>query len=320
MVRKRVLVVTGPTGVGKTDFVLKLATAFPAEIVNADIGQMYAPLNIGTAKPVWQNEPTPHHLFDNLVEPKDFSVVQFRASVAELVQEIWARGKTPIIVGGSTLYIKALFFPPIESPEGVCPPDKGLLQTDTRIGAHVSASPWQALHEVDPIRAMRLHPNDIYRINRALEIWQRTGVQPSNLVPQFAPLTVDMQLFILNSPKGPLYARIDKRVVDMMRMGWVAETEKLNADWCKFLRYKKIIGYELILDFLEQKITDQAQCVTLIQQRVRNYAKKQQTFWRSLQKALALQSNMHKNVFEINLTLLDVDLYIKQLLNELRLD
>src|SRR5579859_8042174 len=109
------LVITGPTGVGKTDFALDLAQHIPSEIINADMGQCYKPLTIGTSKPDWKSQATPHHIFDVLDEPAHFSVTDYREKVLDLIHGIWSRNKLPIIVGGSGFYIKSLFFPPPHS-------------------------------------------------------------------------------------------------------------------------------------------------------------------------------------------------------------
>ena len=110
-------IITGPTGVGKTDFVLKLADHLPIEIINADVGQFYAPLNIGTAKPDWRHEHVPHHLFDILDEPRSMTVIQYRTLAHSLIQECWARNTIPFFVGGSFFYIQSLLFPPREQEE-----------------------------------------------------------------------------------------------------------------------------------------------------------------------------------------------------------
>ena len=110
--RKKAVVITGPTGVGKSDLALKLAEEVNGEIVNADIGQFYTPLTIGTAKPDYKSTPLKHHLFDLIDTPTHFTVVDFRFHVATLVQDLYNHGITPIIVGGSSFYLKALFFPP----------------------------------------------------------------------------------------------------------------------------------------------------------------------------------------------------------------
>lgn len=311
---KQVLIVAGSTGVGKTEFVSKLAARCRAEIINADIGQMYQPLTIGTAKPDWQNELIAHHLFDVICEPKDFTIVQFRIAVSRLIKEIWSRGNMPIIVGGSTLYIKSLFFAPADLPsienQRQCEKNQMAVKDDL----------WQQLFQIDPIRANQLHPNDYYRLQRALHIWKTSGILPSQCAPTYQPVATNMTLLILDRDRSELYAKIDERVYVMMKAGWVAEVAGLAPEWHDFLRRKKIIGYELLLDHLDQKIKDYDLCIQLIQQRVRNYAKRQQTFWRGLCRELDHYDTMRQKIFEINLTLLDVDLYIKQLVVKLKLD
>ncbi len=108
------IVITGPTGVGKTDFVQQLCQKlpFPVEVINGDVGQFYKPLSIGTAKPAYESEPVPHHLFDIMEKPEDYTVALFRERVARLMSDIWSRSAVPLIVGGSSFYIQSLYFPP----------------------------------------------------------------------------------------------------------------------------------------------------------------------------------------------------------------
>ncbi len=308
-VSRQVIIVAGPTGVGKTDFALKLGSWLPAEIVNADVCQMYQPLTIGTAKPDWQKEPLPHHLFDNLAAPSDFSAAKFRAQLNELVEQVWSRGRTPIIVGGSTLYIKALFFPPQGQKKSIA----------QFAGVSTSIDLWSKLQQIDPVRADQIHPNDRYRLQRAIQIWQTTQQLPSLQKPQFNPLCQNSILFILNSSKAELYPRLDRRVEAMLQMGWVQEVAELGLDWQNFVRHKGVIGYDVILDYLADQIS-YADCVAIIQKQVRNYAKKQQTFWRSLQRELAeVNDSAVPEVVELDLTLLGDDLYLKQLIaNDLK--
>lgn len=301
----KLLIIAGPTGVGKTELVLKLAQKKRIEIINGDIGQMYTPLTIGTAKPNWRNEPVPHHLFDILNSPENFSIIRFREMVTKLVDEIWARGALPVIVGGSTMYIKSLFWLP--GAEDGC--DKHIEITADNL--------WEKLNQIDPVRAAALHPNDTYRLQRALAIWQKTGKRPSECALKYQPVVEDSCLIILNRAKDDLYQRIDARVVEMIKEGWVEEVASLDSEWREFLRFKKIIGYETIIEYLEDQIL-LSDAISKIQQRVRNYAKRQQTFWRGLQREL--QGVMQESVFEIDLTLLEVDLYLNRILQKLELD
>ena len=111
-----ILIISGPTGVGKTDFVFELSRHFPLEFINADVGQFYTPLTIGTAKPNWRHETVPHHLFDILDEPKSLSVMQYRDLASVLIRSCWERKKIPVFVGGSLFYLKSLLFSQADVP------------------------------------------------------------------------------------------------------------------------------------------------------------------------------------------------------------
>ena len=108
--QKSIIFIYGPTAVGKSDYAVGLADVAPIEIVNCDVGQLYTPLFIGTAKPDWKNEKVPHHLFDVIDEPRDYTVIEYKKALLSVCNEIWARGATPVVVGGSGFYIKSLFW------------------------------------------------------------------------------------------------------------------------------------------------------------------------------------------------------------------
>lgn len=266
----RVIIIAGPTAVGKTGAALALAQKLPAEIINGDMGQLYKPLTIGTAKPDISQAPVPHHLFDVLDTPIDCTVAQWRELVIEKVKEITGRNRTPILVGGSGFYLKSLFFPP-EQGSGICnvseaPSDQNLL--------------WEKLESIDPERARQLHPHDIYRIQRALSIWENTGKLPSDCKPVFKPL-FPFSCFVLMRDRDELYRIIEQRTIHMIDNGWIQEVKALEGtEWEHFLRKKKIIGYDIILDFLEGGVTKE-ELVACIQKKTRNYAKRQITFLKS---------------------------------------
>ena len=307
MVQRTVLIVIGPTGVGKTDFVDTLAEQFSIEVINGDMGQMYAPFAIGTAKPNWKKALVPHHLFDILSDPIYFSAKKYRDLVMALIQKIWDKNKVPVIVGGSSFYLLSLFFPPLES--GGVPP----VYPDTDI--------WKQLYAIDPKRAQQIDPHDTYRIKRALDIWYATGIAPSCYVPEFDPFA-SCHIVWLSRDRKDLYDRINKRVESMMRAGWIAEVQSLVAsEWEPFLRKKKIIGYDLIFDYLAGVFT-QKELLERIQKKIRNYAKRQITFWRSFKEKLKKGLDDSKDrvdktigIHELNLTHGDIDSYIKQLKN-----
>lgn len=308
--KKLFLIITGPTGVGKTDLVLELAKKISCEIINIDVGQFYTPLSIGTAKPNWQEEPVPHHLFDIINEPKNFTVHDYRKLVIEKMEKIWNKNKLPILVGGSGFYIQSLLFPP-EAPNEL-----------NSAKNNIEENLWQKLYEIDPARAKNIDKNDPYRIQRALNIWKSTGLKPSQYVPIYEP-PGNFLLIILTREREDLYNRINKRVVEMLNMGWLDEVKSLNSNWKAFLKEKKIIGYNDILLYLESN-GEEEELIKIIQQKVRNYAKRQITFFKMLTKKIA-NSELNvkkedlkaKKIIWFDLTLSDLDLYINQLLKEL---
>jgi tRNA dimethylallyltransferase len=279
-----VYIITGPTASGKTALAEKLLYQLDGEIINADMGQFYTPLSIGTAKPDWRSQQFRSHLFDVVDQPIDVSVNQYRQWVLPLVNDIIARGKVPIIVGGSIFYIKSLFYPPHLLPAAQ---DMHLRPIDFD---QPTEALWQRLQSIDPIRAQDLHPNDQYRIVRALEIWQKTGKQPSTYKPVFSP-PFNAYVIGLIPEKDFLQRAIAQRTYAMLEQGWVKEADDLrDTQWEVFVRDKGFIGYEEILDRGLYKNID-----TLAEQIIigtRQYAKRQQVFWRKFKEELALEQAM----------------------------
>jgi tRNA dimethylallyltransferase len=297
------LILFGPTGVGKTEVALELAQHLPSEIINSDVGQFYTPLSIGTAKPNWRSISIPHHLFDILDKPVDFTVVAYRERFLQTVSQIWQHCHLPLVVGGSSFYIHALFFPPYAGSEIV----------SSEYAEYDTEKAWQLLYKIDPDRAKQIHPHDRYRIERALAIWHTTGKRPSAFVPRYNPPAPYM-LICLTRDRTDLYGRINARTNEMIEAGWIDEVKTLQGtDWEYFVRAKKFIGYSEILDYLEGK-RDLEKTVALIQQETRNYAKRQLTFWRRLEKQLKAEQQTPNTFIEtVNLTVTDLAIYIKQL-------
>ena len=272
--KKHCIVIAGATGVGKTDLALLLARHMKIEIVNADLGQFYAPFTIGTAKPAWQTDPIPHHLFDIYTAPHVSTAVQYRQRLRACLDEIWQRGNIPVIVGGSTFYVESIFFEPIEL---------GHKETNAVKPLEIS---WQRLYCIDPERALKIHPHDYYRIERALILWNTTGVLPSLQQPIFSPLC-DFSFVYLTRDRNDLYERINKRVHIMFEQGWLEEVKALiGTQWIDFINTKKFIGYPEILEFIENKAYSYDELIAIIAQKTRNYAKRQETYWRRLKNKL----------------------------------
>lgn len=309
--RNCIIILYGPTAVGKSDFADLLATRLPCEIINVDVGQFYTPLSIGTAKPEWIKSATPQHLFDILSEPRTISVAEYRDQVLPLIQEVWTRGNLPVLVGGSGFYIKSLFFPP------------SIGSTFSRGKHSNTAKSWQELYAVDPARARSIHPNDTYRINRALDIFYEHGQKPSEIIPRYQPIGSFCFVNLIRD-RHDLYERINKRANSMVQQGWLSEVARLqHTQWEPFLKTKKLIGYDDILEYLANP-SDENQCKLLEQvaKKTRNYAKRQITFgkqlYEQLEKVTIETADTRSACVQFDLTSGDLELYINQLSQRLQ--
>jgi tRNA dimethylallyltransferase len=319
--KKFILVITGPTATGKSGLAEKITQEIKGEIINADIGSWYTPLTIGTAKPDLSKATVTHHLFNILDKPEQFTIVQFRNKVIQLAQEIWDRGCIPIVVGGSAIYIKSLWYRTQDSGTAV------EFEDEIMKSQELTQDLWQQLFEIDPVRAQKIDKNDRYRIVRALGIYHTTGKKPSLFEPVYDPIAPMYAIFCTRDRKV-LYDRINERTGIMLQDGWIKEVKDLmNTEWEKFLLEKKIIGYDDIIRYLHsQQVQEQyeeeqyQELVSIIQQKTRNYAKRQITFLSKLAKDIehdAGRSSKISITVQIDLTLCDVGLYIKGLLDQL---
>lgn len=309
---KFVTIIFGPTASGKSDLAEDIAKKLQeinklkdkrnninwqekkklAEIINCDVGQFYTKLAIGTAKPNYKNSQIKQHLFDIIDEPKDFNVLQYRKILFEKIEEIFSAGNMPILVGGSGFYIKSLFFPPIdllqESAEVI--ENKDIQNWVENID---ETNLWPELNKIDPERASKILKGDFYRIKRALYLWKLHGIKPSELAPKFN-FPYKFIFIFLNVDRKILYERIEVRTDKMLQLGWIEEVENLikeDVDWITFLKKKKLVGHDIIVDYILNKNFSKNQeaienLSKKIKQETRNYAKRQIIFWRSLKKEL----------------------------------
>jgi tRNA dimethylallyltransferase len=298
-----IIALFGPTGVGKSDAAELLAPYLPIEIINMDVGQFYTPLSIGTAKPAWQTSVIPHRLFDIIQEPQSLTVAKYRDLLLTEIKSLWSRGSIPLLVGGSGFYLMSLLYPP-EANKSLSEP------TGT----------WHDLHGLDPERASKIHPKDQYRIKRALAIIQDSGLKPSALKPHFNPIAPFI-ILDFQRERAELYQRINERTHSMMEQGWMKEVERiLDTPWQSFLERKKLIGYDDIIHYLLKPSQDRdyQKLVQTIQQKTRNYAKRQLTFSRKLFSQIsqeqAYMQATKSSLIGCNLTLSPINLYINQLL------
>lgn len=278
----KILVVCGPTASGKTKLAVELALRHGGEVVSADSMQIYRAMDIGTAKPTAEEmRGVPHHMLDVADPGEDYSVARYVAAAAACVDDILARGRLPIVAGGTGLYIDSLLS---GRTFAAFSPESGHRARLQKIAAEEGLAPLRAqLEQIDPAAAARLHPNDEKRIIRALEVWYETGktITAHNLETQALPPRYDALKLGLNfADRADLWARIDGRVDEMMAAGLEGEVRALLAgglsETCTAMQ---AIGYkEMAAAIREGRSADQA--AEEIKLRSRQYAKRQITWFR----------------------------------------
>jgi tRNA dimethylallyltransferase len=249
-----VIAIVGPTAVGKSELALQLAQYFPVEIIGADSRQVYRYMDIGTNKPSpAERASVPHHVIDVIEPDEDFSLTMYHQLATEALKAIQKKGKLPLLVGGSGLYVWAL----VEGwkiPQ--VPPDQKLRrQLEARAEQKGSQSLYRELQDIDPAAAAKINPSNIRRIIRALEIYHTSGQPPSRLQHKEAP-GFPILLVGLTRERSELYKRIDWRVDKMIQMGLIEEVEQLlKKGYSPSLPSMSGIGYKQIGQFLRGEMT-----------------------------------------------------------------
>lgn len=278
-----VLVICGPTGTGKSEAGLILAGKIGGEIISADAFQFYRGLDLGTAKPTGsERKEVPHHLIDCLSPEKNANAHWYAEKVRLLVPEIIGRKMVPILVGGSGLYLRAVLdgFFEVPEPAAVLEARKELLG----VGPEELLS---RLKRVDPEAAKRIHPNDIYRLGRALEVYLATGKPISALRRQNTRFAYPFRLFGVYRNREELYRRIDRRVEEIFAAGFLAEVKALRECYDFSLPAFEAIGYREAAAYLSGE-TSLTEAKKIIKQKTRNYAKRQMTWFRKEKRILWL--------------------------------
>jgi tRNA dimethylallyltransferase len=275
------LFLTGPTASGKTIVAIELAQRLGAEIISIDSMAVYRQMDIGTAKPSFdQRRRIPHHLID-LVDPwEEFSLADFLRSAADAVVQVALRGRVPLFVGGTPLYLKAL----LRGAEGGPPPNPSLRsQLEHHAATQGVKALFEQLERVDPTAARRIHPNDVRRIIRALEVFAATGAPISAHQVHFHDsVNANAQVVCLDVPRPELYRRINERVVNMFQHGLVAEVRSLMELPHMLSRTaRQAVGYKEVIAHLEGQYS-LAKTTELVQRRSRQFAKRQLTWFRSI--------------------------------------
>lgn len=279
--RDKLVVIIGPTSVGKTQLSLELAEQFDGEIISGDSMQVYRGMDIGTAKA----DPdelaiVPHHLIDIKNPDEEYSVAMFQESAAGLITDINQRGNLPFIVGGTGLYIESVthrfqFSTTSQDPE-----------FRDRLQRLADSEGVEALHArlaaVDPITAERLHPNDVKRVIRALEIYESSGYKMSDFQLRAQHSPYDLVMIGLTMDRAKLYERINHRVELMIEAGLVEEVRGLlDAGYEPSLVSMQGLGYKELIPYLYGEITLE-KAVNDIQQRTRHFAKRQLSWFRRM--------------------------------------
>jgi tRNA dimethylallyltransferase len=270
-------VLTGPTAVGKTALAVAWAQAHDGEIVSADSRQVYRPLTIGTAKPSPEElAAVPHHFVDELDLDEPFSAGEFARQAEARIREILARGRTPLVTGGSTLYLEALLHGLADIPETSMDTRRALTQ---RLHTEGAPALYAELVRVDPASAATMDHTKTQRVVRALEVYHDTGrplsAYHAQLTPPFEPRVV-----VLNRPRAELYDRINRRVDAMLAAGLVEENRALlAAGYPPDLNPLRTIGYREPMAYLRGE-TSYEEMVRVLKQSSRRYAKRQLTWFR----------------------------------------
>jgi tRNA dimethylallyltransferase len=272
------IIVCGPTCTGKTGLGVLLAKRYRGEIINADSRQIYRHTTIGTAKPTAEEmQGVPHHLFDFLELEHEFSAYQYAQMAIEEMAEIAGRGRLPIFVGGTGLYLKALTEGIFKSPK----PDPGYREELNRIATIEGPERLHAmLAGVDSRAASKIKPKDIVRLIRALEIHHQTGKAIGQLqaVGEYTRAPGEPLWIGLTFARQELYQKINLRVDNMINRGFERETLDLEP-FIGFVRKKKMIGYSDLIEYLFEKKITRAEAIARVKQHHRNYAKRQLTWF-----------------------------------------
>lgn len=278
MKREIVIFLVGPTAVGKSEVAVGLAQMMGAEIISCDSMQVYKGMDIGTAKPPQSlRSQIPHHLVD-LIEPhQNYSCAEFIKRAEVLIEDIFQRGKLPLLVGGSGLYVKALVDGIFPGPNADWKIRKALHLQTKRYG---DGFLYETLAKVDPAAASKLHPNDRRRIVRALEVYEKTGIPISRLQPKREGIFLRYEVMIigLTRERGDLYRRINERVDRMFGDGLVEEVKNLATKGMGLIA-KQALGYKEIVGYLEGKY-DLEEARRLLKRATRRFAKRQLTWFR----------------------------------------
>ena len=293
-----VVVIQGPTAVGKSDVALQLANHFQTELISADSRQVYKFLDIGTAKPSKEEqEKVKHHLIDIITPNEESSAGDFTHDAHDIIVKQTKKGILPIVVGGTGFYIKSLLEGIFQSPDIPSEIRKKIKNTAKEKG---SAFLYEKLKKVDPSSAKRANPNDLNRIIRALEVYEFTGKTITQLWKEKPSTKRNYRTLniLISEDREILYDRINERVDMMLEKGLLKEFENiLNMGYSQSSPGLNTVGYKELFFYLDGDST-LPQCMEEIKKHTRNYAKRQFTWYRKIDFDLTLRAS-NINISEI---------------------
>ncbi|OLS39089.1 tRNA (adenosine(37)-N6)-dimethylallyltransferase MiaA [Bacillus sp. MRMR6] len=301
--KQKLLVIIGPTAVGKTKLSIELAKKYNGEIISGDSMQIYREMDIGTAKiKIEEMEGVPHHLIDIKDPDESFSVAEFQQLVRAKINEIALKGKLPIIVGGTGLYIQSVIYD-YHFSEATAD-DTFRIELEARAKVIGNEALHKELTRLDPVSAAQIHPNNVRRVIRALEIFHCTGKMMSEYQKEQEPdLLYQTALIGLTMEREKLYERINLRVKLMMDEGLLDEVRRLYDRGLRDCQSIQAIGYKEVYEFFEGKVSLE-DAVENLKQNSRRYAKRQLTWFRNKMDVqwfdMADVPNLSKKITEIS--------------------
>lgn len=297
--KKPLIILTGPTAVGKTKLSISLAKAIGGEIISADSMQVYKGMDIGSAKIKKEEmEGVPHYLIDVLEPKEEFHVVRFQQMAKAAMETIYANGHIPIVVGGTGFYIQALLYD-IDFTENE--EDHAYRQELEALAKEQGAAYLHnMLQQVDEVSANEIHANNIKRVIRALEFYKQTGTRISehNAREREKESPYAFCYFVLNDDRTKLYARIDQRIDEMVKEGLVSEVQKLKEQGAtRDMVSMQGLGYKEILDYLDGR-TSLEEAIYILKRDTRHFAKRQLTWFKRERNV----SWIHKDAYQYDET------------------
>lgn len=274
----KLILVVGATASGKSQIGVNLAKKYNGEIISCDSMQVYRDMNIGTAKITSEEmQSIPHYMIDIVNADAQFSVGEYASMADEAINDIISRGKVPIIVGGTGLYVDGILYPMTFGG------DKNIeirAELESQFALYGKEYMHSMLAEIDPIDAQKIHPNNVKRVLRALEIYKTTGTCKSNLQEKNKDLKYKVCMIALDVDRNVLYQRIDTRVDKMFEIGLLNEVKQLLSNGVGFENQSmQAIGYKEFKNYFNATKTLE-ETVEIIKQNSRNYAKRQLTWFK----------------------------------------